>query len=335
MGAFVKWGEDTPITTVEWLWKPFIPYGKVTILQGDGGDGKTTLMLKIAAMLSQGLVPPENRMGNLVTSGKTEPITTFYASTEEEISDSALPRFLRNGGDRKLFAYSHESRGHLNLSYEDISSAIEQTGAKLVIIDPLQAFLPENTSLNNVARMRPLFTQLSNAAMETGAAIVLIGHMNKNEGAKDIHRGLGSADIAASVRSIVLVSTVKGDRGLRMIRTVKSNFDESCFVPVGFRLDAQRKVYFCELEGDDEDGYYSCSFGEEENEDTPPTKLELAVSFIRKTLTDEPIESLEMYELCKNEGISKRTAERAKKELGIPNLRKGGKVFWVPPVQNR
>lgn len=316
MAVTIKWGKDTPTTTVEWLWKPYIPFGKVTIIQGDGGEGKTTLMLKVAAMLSIGQLPPTNYMGTLLDAGLTEPVTTFYASTEEEISDSALPRFLRNGGDINRFAYSAEATNHMQLNYDDLKSAIEQTGAKLVIIDPLQAFLPRGVTLNNVSKMRPIFTQLSNVAMETGAAIVLVGHMNKNEGAKDIHRGLGSVDISASVRSIIVVSVDKDDRTLRTIRSIKSNFDESDFNPIGFRLDDKRRVYFCGL--DDEDTF-----------DNQSPKLSEASAVLLDVLSSGSVEYGRLLPILAESNISKRTAERAKKELGIISKRFDGKTYWI------
>ncbi len=342
MPVVVKWGKDTPITTVEWLWKPFIPFGKVSLIQGDGGEGKTTLMLKIAAMLSKGELPPTNYQGKLSDGGRMEPITTFYASTEEEISDASRPRFERNGGDINRFAYSAESIEHMNLNYEDLKTAIEQTGARLVIIDPLQAFLPRGVTLNNVSKMRPIFTQLSNVAMETNAAIVLVGHMNKNEAAKDIHRGLGTVDISASVRSIILVSIDKYDPTLRTIRTVKSNFDESDFTPIGFRLDEQRRVYFCD-QNDEPWGYehYDCSQQEDElmshiPETAPentPSKFTDACNILMECLSSGSVEYTAVMAVLNENTVSKRTAERAKKELGICSTRRDGKTYWALPEE--
>lgn len=73
----LKCGAETTITTVDWLWKPFIPFGKVTIIQGDGGEGKTTLILKIAAMLTQGYLPPTMHEGHLDEPQKAEPMTVL------------------------------------------------------------------------------------------------------------------------------------------------------------------------------------------------------------------------------------------------------------------
>ena len=95
--------------------------------------------------------------------------------------------------------------------------------------------------------MRTVFTALSNIAKRTGMAIVLVGHLNKNEGSKDVHRGFGSADIAAAVRSILMVKIDKKDRDRRLVRTIKSNFDDSDYTPILLVLDDERKLSFEEF----------------------------------------------------------------------------------------
>ena len=320
----ILWGKDTPQTEVKWLWKPFIPYGKLCIIQGDGGDGKTSLILKIAAMITRGERPPEMQFGMLSEVTVMEPETVFYASTEEEIADSALPKFRRNGGNDNRFAYSAERNRHLTLNEQDLTNVIEQSGAKLMIIDPLQAFLPKGVNMNNVNRMRPIFTALSNVALTTGAAIVLLGHLNKNESSKDIHRGLGSADIAAAVRSIILVEKIKGapPKSPRAIRCIKSNFDESDFTPILFRLTDERKIEFMD----------GVEYVEEPDEPELSPK-DRAKIYLTELLSNGPMESNEVKENLDKVEISKRTADRAKAELGIKSIRDAGKTFWVPPEE--
>ena len=143
----IKWGHETETVPVSWLWKPFIPYGKVTIIEGDGGDGKTTMILTIAALLSQGQRPPTLYRGQLLPSETVEPLATFYLTNEDEISDTTLVRFLRAGGDPHRFAYNAELEEHMTMTEENLLYVIEETHARLIIIDPYQAFLPEGTSL--------------------------------------------------------------------------------------------------------------------------------------------------------------------------------------------
>ncbi len=248
----VKWGHETEIIPVEWCGKPMIPYGKVTIIEGDGGDGKTTMILTIAAMLSQGIVPPTLERGHLLPTATTEPITTFYLTTEDEVADTSLVRFIRAGGDTHRFAYSAELKHHMTLVEDELLAAIEESKCRLFIINPYQAFLPEGTNMGSVSKMRTVFTTLSSIAKKTGVAIVLVGHLNKNEGGKDIHRGFGSADIAAAVRSILMVEIDKKNKDRRLVRSINSNFDDSDYTPIQLVLDDERKLSFEEFEDEEE-----------------------------------------------------------------------------------
>ena len=312
MMPIIRWGNETKIVDIDWLWKPFIPYSKVTIIEGDGGDGKTTMILTIAAMLSQGIQPPALVRGHLQPTTSCDPVTTFYLTNEDEVADSSLKRFVRAGGDPHRFAYSGELEHHMTINEEELLEVIAQTRARLIIIDPFQAFLPEGTNLGNITRMRSIFTLLGNVAKSTGAAIVLVGHLNKSGGSKDIHRGFGSADIAASVRSILMVEMDKKDRENRWVRTIKSNFDESDYTPVRLVLDADRKLSFAEYE----------EYCEE------ASKTERAMEILEEMLESSPVAVSEIHAVMADEGIGDKTAQRARRRIGaIPDNVDGVNVW--------
>lgn len=315
----IKWGHETKIIDIDWLWKPFIPYSKVTIIEGDGGDGKTTMILTIAAMLSQGIQPPALVRGHLQPSNSCDPITTFYLTNEDEVADSSLKRFTRAGGDTRRFAYSGELEHHMTINEEELREVINQTQARLIIIDPFQAFLPEGTNLGSITRMRGIFTLLGNVAKSTGTAIVLVGHLNKSEGSKDIHRGFGSADIAASVRSILMVEMDKKDRENRWVRTIKSNFDESDYTPVRLILDADRKLSFAEYEEDNDE------------EPAQTSKTKRAMEILEEILMDGPVPVSEIHAVMADEGIGDKTAQRARQRLGAVPDNLDGINMWKMP----
>lgn len=315
----IKWGHETKIINISWLWKPFIPYSKVTIIEGDGGDGKTTMILTIAAMLSQGIQPPALVRGHLQPSTSCEPVTTFYLTNEDEVADSSLKRYIRAGGDPHRFAYSGELEHHMTINEQELREVISQTQARLIIIDPFQAFLPEGANLGSITRMRGIFTLLGNVAKSTGAVIVLVGHLNKSEGSKDIHRGFGSADIAASVRSILMVEMDKKNRENRWVRTIKSNFDESDYTPVRLVLDADRKLSFAEYEED-------C-----EEESVPTSKTEKALEILEVMLESGPVAVSEIHAVMAEEGIGDKTAQRARRRLGAILDYLDGVPVWKMP----
>ncbi|MBR4235955.1 MAG: AAA family ATPase [Clostridia bacterium] len=298
--AIIRWGHETPITDIDWLWKPYIPFGKVTIVEGDGGDGKTTMILTVAAMLSNGQRPPTLQDGHLYDAEPIEPCTTFYLTNEDEISDSSLKRFNRAGGDMTRFAFSGELEYHMTLKEDELRDVISATAARLVIIDPFQSFLPEGTNFGSITRMRSIFTMLANVAKSTGAAIVLVGHLNKNEGSKDIHRGFGSADIAASVRSILMVEIDKHRN--RFVRAIKSNFDESDYSPIQLVFDDLRRL----------------SFKEVNLQDAPSveTKIDRASYLLESLLADGSMPVSEINELMEEEGIGAKTTQRARAQIG-------------------
>ena len=330
----IKWGHETQIIPVSWLWRPMIPYAKLTIIEGDGGDGKTTMILTIAAMLSQGIQPPSLIRGHLVPQPPCEPITTFYLTNEDEVADTSLVRFLRAGGDSHRFAYSAELQEHMTMTEENLRSVIDQSHAKLLIIDPFQAFLPEGTSMGSITRMRSVFTALANVAKETGVAIVLVGHLNKSEGSKDIHRGFGSADIAAAVRSILMVQMSKRDRENRWVKTIKSNFDESDYTPIRLVLDDERKLSFAEY-SDPTDPMSDTAEGADDSrtEDSgrPATKIEKAVIILDNILSDGPVPVSEINDIMLEDGIGSKTAQRAKTRIGAVQEYVDGTPVWTLP----
>lgn len=317
--AVIKWADQTAVTTVKWLWKPFIPFGKVTLVEGNGGDGKTTMMLTIAAMLSQGVKPPALDNGSLYESESIEPLTTFFVTDEDSVGDMTLPRYIRAGGDRSRLAYSGELEHHMTLNEQELNEIIIETGARLLIIDPLQSFLPKGTNMGNMTQMRAIFSMLTKVAQTNDCAIVIIGHLNKNEGARDIHRGMGSVDISAAVRSIILVEADKKDRTKRYVRTIKSNYDESDYTPLQLVFDDNKRLSFRVAE----------AFSEADNKDIHMRKIDRATSIIRNMLKERPIAVSEIIAECEKNDISNKTVRRAGKErLNVLTKYIDGVAYW-------
>lgn len=162
---------------VEWLWYPYIPYGKLTILQGDPGEGKSTFMLNIAALLTKGKAMPDGYPIEGVQQ-------VVYQTAEDNIADTVKPRLIQAGADCNQIAYIVDEESTLTFSDTRINEVLKRTGARLLILDPLQAYVSQGADLFNAGRMRQQMKRLADMAAEYKCAIVIIGHMNKANGEK-------------------------------------------------------------------------------------------------------------------------------------------------------
>lgn len=199
---------------IEWLWYPFIPYGKLTIIQGDPGDGKTTMVLNLAAKLSKGEALDENMK-------VTEPVNVIYQTAEDGLADTVKPRLELAGADCERIIVIDESDKSLSMVDERLEEAIVRTGARLLILDPIQAYLGGGMDMNRANEARDMTKKLGALAEKTKCAIILIGHMNKASGNKAAYRGMGSIDFFAVARSVILVGRVEGEPNTRAVVQIK------------------------------------------------------------------------------------------------------------------
>ena len=206
---------DVELTPVEWLWKPYLPFGKLSVLQGNPGEGKTYFAMHLAAACTNGkLLPNMERM---------EPFNVIYQTAEDGLGDTVKPRLIEAGADLDRVLVIDDSEVQLTLSDERIEKAIIENNARLVIIDPIQAYLGADVDMNRANEVRPIFMRLGQVAQQTGCAILLIGHLNKAAGMQSLQRGLGSIDIAAAVRSVMFIGKLKHDPTMRILTHEKSS----------------------------------------------------------------------------------------------------------------
>ena len=144
---------DVQTQTIEWLWYPFIPYGKLTIIQGDPGDGKTTLALNIAAKLSNG----KGLENEIMTQ---EPATIIYQTAEDGLADTVKPRLENAEADCSKILVIDESSKLLSMTDERLEKALIQTNAKVLILDPIQAYLGGGIDMNRANEARNITKQL-------------------------------------------------------------------------------------------------------------------------------------------------------------------------------
>ena len=310
---------DVELTPVEWLWKPYLPFGKLSVLQGNPGEGKTYFAMHLAAACTNGkLLPNMERM---------EPFNVIYQTAEDGLGDTVKPRLIEAGADLDRVLVIDDSDVQLTLSDERIEKAIIENNARLVIIDPIQAYLGADVDMNRANEVRPIFMRLGQVAQRTGCAILLIGHLNKAAGMQSLQRGLGSIDIAAAVRSVMFISKLKHDPTMRILTHEKSSL-----APPGASLAFSLG---------DEGGFrwvgeYDITADEMLSGIEPQreTKTQQAKDLICTLLAGgKQVLSEDIDKAALERGIPGRTVRDAKRELGdalkskIVEGRK--KVFWM------
>ena len=303
--------------SVEWLWYPYIPYGKLTLLQGDPGEGKSTFMLNVAALLSRGTNMPD---GFKIM----EPQQVVYQTAEDNLSDTVKPRLLAANADCNRIAYIIDEDIPLTLEDTRIEEVIRETCARLFIIDPLQAYLSQDSDMFVAGRMRQQMRRLAIIASKYNCAIVVIGHMNKASGEKNIYRSLGSIDIAAIARSILMISRDRYNPSLRYMTPVKSSLAPEG-TAIAFSIDSEMRLKW--ISGCDEGKSLNTSH------ETGCGKKITACRVICDILCEKDSLSTDILKKLETIGISKRTISSAKKELGVTSYRKGEAWYWHLPVQ--
>ena len=299
---------------IEWLWYPFIPYGKLTIVQGDPGDGKTTLILNIAAKVSKG-ESLENGMN------VPKPINVIYQTAEDGLADTVKPRLEKAGADCERILVIDESDKSLSMVDERLEQTLLQTQAKMLILDPIQAYLGGGMDMNRANEAREMTKKLGILAEKYQCAIVLIGHMNKAGGNKAAYRGMGSIDFFAVARSVLLVGKIEGEPNLRAVVQIKNNLAEFGH-PKAFSLSENGFTWI---------GDYEITADEVLGGVVPKAnKLEHAKLFLRElSKNNNIIPSNEIFDIAEKNNISKRTLENAKKELGIKAKKINNCWYWA------
>ena len=143
---------DVELTRVEWLWFPYIPFGKLTIIQGNPGEGKTYFAMRLAAACTNR--KPLPGMETL------EPFNIIYQTAEDGLGDTVKPRLIEADADLERVLVIDDRDIPLTLADERIARAIRENNAKLVIIDPVQAFLGADVDMNRANEVRPIFRSL-------------------------------------------------------------------------------------------------------------------------------------------------------------------------------
>ena len=324
--------EMVEVEQIEWLFYPFIPFGKVTIIQGDPGEGKTTMVLQIIAKLTKGEaifprqeqkieekngaeMPVDSNVDNLM-----EPVNVIYQTAEDGLGDTVKPRLLAAGADCSRVLVIDDREQPLTMLDIRLEEAIVQTKARLVVLDPIQGFLGAEVDMHRANEIRPLMKRVAVLAEKYHCAIILIGHMNKNSNGKSSYRGLGSIDFQAAARSVLIVGRIKDEPEVRVVCHVKSSLAPEG-KSIAFRLDKDNGFEWI--------GEYDISADDLLSGDSRGQKSRKAKEFLLEILADGGMAQKKIEEEAEKRGIKKKTLRNAKLELEIDSVKRGNQWFWM------
>ncbi len=234
------------------------------------------------------------------------------------------PRLESAGADCTRVLVIDEGKRELTLCDARLEEAIRRTGAKLIVLDPLQAYLGSDVDMHRANEVRPVLKRLSLMAERTQCAVILIGHMNKAQGLKSGYRGLGSIDFRASARSVLIVGRLKSDDTLRIVAQDKNSLAPEG-AAIAFELHPEHGFQwkgFCDATVDN----ILNGTGQVQ------TKTMQMEDELRRFLT-QPRPAEEVLALAKQLGISERTLKIAKRNLGILSERRADQWLWRLPEQ--
>lgn len=308
---------DIEAQPIEWLWPGYLPAGMLSLLDGDPGVGKSTLTADLAARVSTGQAMPDG-------SGGGKPATVVFLSAEDDVARTIVPRLAAAGADLerivtvRLRAGDGTDRQPLIAPADlvHVEEVIRDEGARLLVVDPLMAYLPDGVNANRDHDVRRALSALAGLAERTGCAVVVVRHLRKSAAESPLYRGGGSIGIIAAARAAFVVARDPEDPDRRVLAPLKLNVapepparafrlvvDPDCTHP---------RIAWEGVSSLDADALLA----------VPPDRAESsalgeAIDVLREILTDGPLSAKAVRAQAREAGLSWITVRRAQERLGI------------------
>lgn len=312
--------QDVEEEHVTFLAYPWLPRGKVTMLVGDPGIGKSWIVLALASAVSRG----HGLFGQ--TEGMA-PGNVLVLNTEDGLADTIKVRLSKLGADHsRIFAPTKPITFDID-GIRKIERIIQVKNPVLVTIDPIQAHLGGGVDSNSANQVRAKLMPLVEIAGRFGCAVLVVGHLNKDGSKKAIHRLIGSVDFVALARSVVLVASDPDDAENRAIFHIKSNLAAPA-TPIGYAV-AEDKFSWTGPSDLTQERVNGTSTGNARiARESDKTCLGDATKFLRATLESGPLWAVEVIKTAKDQGISYATLKRAKDDIGVRSIKRKGASQW-------
>jgi len=320
---------DVQPERVRHLWPGRLPLGKLTVVDGDPGLGKTTVLLDIGARLTTHAPMPDGTRSDL-----NGPAGVVILTAEDGLADTIRPRLDAAGADvsrvvaLECLVNGDEERSLSLTDLNAIEAAVQAVGAKLVIIDPLMAFLGSETNSYRDQDMRRVLAPLARLAERLGCAIVVIRHLSKGGGANAVYRGGGSIGIIGAARCGLLVAADPEDEtgAHRILAVTKSNL--AAMPPaLAYTLQpaANGTAYVAWEGATAHTAKQLLASPEDDGERGAKTD---AMDVLRTILADGPRSAADVKREAAQAGVAERTLRRAKDALGVVVRKDGYQGEW-------
>jgi hypothetical protein len=310
---------DVPARGLSWLWPGRLARGKVAILDGDPGLGKSLVTLDLAARISSGRPLPDQ------STALAPPANVLIVNCEDGVADTIRPRLEAMDADLTRIQILHGPtvQGHEFLpgfprDLHRLERAIKETSAALVVIDPIMAFLDETICTGNDQSVRQALSPLANLGERTGAVILLVRHLNKTGGAKAVYRGGGSIGIIGACRSAWLIGRHPSDDRQRVLAQIKNNLAKPQ-PSLGYELVSDEHgrpqvawLGTVDIAADELVGAAALA--------AELPELERAAALLKDALANGPRPVQEIVADLAKHRISRRTLARAKNEIGVESI---------------
>jgi hypothetical protein len=326
---------DVDREPVRWLWPGRIPLGKVTVLDGDPGTGKSTLTLTIAAKVTTGSPFPDG--------SRPERADAILLSAEDDIGDTIRPRLEAAGADLTRCWVLPDVQPEpdrpprppeLPADLDALEGMVKDKAAALVVIDPIAAFLSGTVDMHRDQDVRRALAPLAYMAARTGTAVVIVRHMNKGQGSA-LYRGSGSIGIVGAARAGLLVAPDPNDEDRRILAMSKENLAKKRG-SLAYRIVEDERYGVARVVWD---GTSSLTANDlvrpRVDEDEAPALAE-ATRVLKEILADGPLAAGNVKKQAATAGVAERTLHRARQALGVTTRRQGfgqgGYYVWSMPA---
>lgn len=312
---------------LEWLWPGRIPLGKLTLLAGDPGLGKSFVTLDLAARVYRGEPWPD------LPLFKQRPGKAIIMNCEDDSADTIAPRLdkagadganvyllegVRTGDQRRMFS--------LELDLPLLEQSLQRVSdARLIVIDPISAYCGKIDSHKN-SDVRGMLAPLAELAARYRVAILTVTHLSKSGGAKAVYRAMGSLAFAAAARAVWAISKDADDPERRLFLPAKLNLAKD---PDGlaYRIVDGRVVWEELPVAMHADDAIAAELQKQTTNNHRGQERKEAAAWLRSELASDPIPSAQIIADAKERGFAERTLRRAFAELG-GRSKKGSDGAW-------